>query len=293
MRRYYCTGSTGFVGREIVRQLLLRDDTEKIMCLTRKIKPTQLQHPKISYVEGDILTHKFPDSIYSRKGIWYTDLIHGANEVNDTLQPDQHHYYYTIVEGTERIMKWAAMNDIPFERMLILSSGGVVRDTIYGRAKRQSERIAKFYGGNGKIARIYATVGPESPLNGQYAAGLFVGQAMRDGVIKYWGGTSVRTYIDISDCARWLLKILDDGPALKPVDVAGDKTILISDLAQLVGDVFRVPVVKIEGPDRSDAYIPDLTAATELGLKYTLNLRQSLEIIREHYLRRNENAVVS
>lgn len=287
MRRYFVTGSTGFIGREIVRQLLDREDTEWIKCLTRGGRKDLIQHPKIKYQIGDITTCQFQDPDFNIIARFPTDLIHGANEANDTLQPDQMRYYYTIVEGTERVMKWAATAGI--KRSLLLSSGGVVRDTIYGRGKRQSERITDFYGQDfglgmdAKIARIYATVGPESPLNGQYAAGLFIGQAMRDGVIKYWGGTSVRTYIDISDCARWLLKILDDGPALKPVDVAGDKTILISDLAQLVGDVFRVPVVKIEGPDRSDAYIPDLTAATELGLKYTLNLRQSLEIIREHY----------
>ncbi len=287
MRRYFITGGTGFIGREIVRQLLEREDTESIHCLTRAEKPTSIRHTKLCYWHGDILDCKFSE-MFS-----YTDVIHGANEANDTLQPDQMRYYYTIVEGTERVMKWAATKGI--KRSILLSSGGVVRDTIYGRGKRQSERIVNFYGQEheAKIARIYATVGPESPLNGQYAAGLFIGQALRDGVIKYWGGTSVRTYIDITDCARWLLKILDDGPALKPVDVAGDKTILIADLAQLVGDVFKVPVVKVAGPDRSDAYIPDLTAAIELGLKYTLNLRQSLEVIREHYLRRNENTVVS
>ena len=280
MRRYFITGGTGFIGREIVRQLIGREDTELITCLTRGFRNGReyLQHPKVRFFRGDI-TEIFVDGAFE-----FTDLIHGANEVNDLLQPDQMRYYYTIVEGTERVMKWAATTGI--KRSLLLSSGGVVRDTIYGRAKRQSERITNFYSNHSaKIARIYATVGPESPLNGQYAAGLFIGMALKEKRVRYWGGTSVRTYIDVTDCARWLLAILDSDLPYEPVDVAGSEPILISDLAELVGRVFNVPVVKIEGPDRSDSYIPDLDAATNLGLAQTLNLTQSLQIIRAHYAR--------
>jgi nucleoside-diphosphate-sugar epimerase len=89
MRRYFLTGGTGFIGRELVRQLLERDDTEKIRCLTRGGRKDLIEDPRVSYLEGDITTVQLPDSIFSRKDTFYTDLIHGANEVNDLLQPDQ------------------------------------------------------------------------------------------------------------------------------------------------------------------------------------------------------------
>jgi nucleoside-diphosphate-sugar epimerase len=274
MRRYFLTGATGFIGRELVRQLLTRSDTESIVCLTRGHRTNLIKDARIEYLIGDICDCRFPNGSF-------TDLIHGANEVNDLLQPDQLRYYYTIVEGTNRILKWAATNPDPIERILILSSGAVSRDTIYGRAKRHCEILARNYGGNTKIARIFSVIGKEMPLNGQYAAGRFVGQAIREKRIQFYGGTSVRTYLDVSDCAQWLLEILKKAPSYHPIDVAGNDPIHVGALAQLTGMVFSVPVTRIEGPDRSDEYLPDLTAAESMGLHQILNLTQSLEKIRD------------
>ena len=270
MRRYFISGGTGFIGREIVRQLLEREDTESIICLTRGVRHNHIPvGEKLLYWFGDIVDCKFPD------GCEFTDLIHGANEVNDLLQPDQMKYYYTIVEGTNRVLKWAATTGI--ERTLLLSSGAVARDTIYGRAKRQSEFLCKAYGLNAKIARIFSVIGPEMPLNGQYAAGRFVGMALSEKRVRYYGGESVRTYLDVKDCAAYLLKILDDAPPFKPVDVAGYDPIRIDELAHLVAKVFDVPCVKIEGPERVDHYLPDT------AVHQTLTLTKSLERIRDHY----------
>lgn len=266
-RRYFITGGTGFVGRELVRQLLAKDDTESVICLTRGHRKDYLKDERLTYWLGEISECQFPQESF-------TDVIHGANEVNDLLQPDQLRYYYTIVEGTNRLLKWAWSTKV--QRTLILSSGAVARDTLYGRAKRQCEMLARIYRGNTKIARIFSVVGPEMPLNGQYAIGRFVGQAL-EGKVRYYGGGSVRTYLDVTDCSRALLWMLDDYPALKPADVAGLHPYFIAEVAQLVATVFGVPCEKIEGPDRVDEYLP------ETFVPQDITLTQSLERIREYY----------
>ena len=278
MKRYFLTGGTGFVGREITRQLLSRHDTESVTCLTRGKRPTAslLSHPNLRYWLGDVTECAFPAEDF-------TDLIHGANDANDLMQPDQHHYYYTIVEGTNRVLKWAMSRRI--ERRLILSSGAVARDTIYGRAKRQCELIAQHHGGC-KIARIFSLLGEEMPLNGQFAAGKFIHMALHDKEVRLWGGASLRTYLHVEDAASWLLEILEHSEIGRLHDVSGSTAITIETLAGLVAKVFDVPLVRIDGPDREDHYCPDLPARFFKSW-ITIEIMDSLERIRDHL--RNPN----
>ncbi len=240
----FATGCTGFVGRSLVRRLLQRTDLEYIYLLTRgKRQPLDLWDPadRIKYWKGDITDCKLPGSPYK-----ITHLIHGACDANDLLQPDRHYYYYTIVEGARRVFEWAKNNGVP--NTLFLSSGvAAFRDTVYGRGKRQSEFLAEHYKlPNFKIARIFSVIGEEMPLNGQYAVGKFIHQAIFDKEIRFWGGTSVRSYIHVDDCAEWCNTILQRGFANVPYDVGGSEPITVKELAYRVGHVLNVPVTEIQ-----------------------------------------------
>lgn len=273
MKSYFITGGTGFVGREIVRQLIQRDDTGLITCLTRGNRKYSelLQSDKVLYRVGDITECEFPE-------FKYTNVIHGANEVNDLLQPDLPKYYYTIVEGTNRLLDWSSRHGF---NTLLLSSGAAERDTVYGRAKRQSEFLAVKYGGV-KIARIFSVLGDEMPLNGQYAAGKFIHMAMQ-GKVQVYGGDSIRSYLHVKDCAEWLLQILIKGQDNGTYDVSGNEPITILKLAQRIAELFGVPIEILPALNRRDSYIPDLIRSNYLGCTQKISLNETLESICAYF----------
>lgn len=273
MRRYFFTGGTGFLGRAIVRQLLQRDDTEQIACLTRKLRPGMITHPKLHYVIGDVMNFEYPR-------IQYTDLIHAAAEANDLLHPDQPLYYMTVVEGARQVFSWASLNN--FERILFVSSGGVNKtDSPYCRAKRMSEWLAERYKLDAKICRVYSVVGEEMPLNGQYALGRFIWQAINEKEVRYFSGQSVRSYIHVDECAEKILDVLDAKKTYDPVDIGSCVPISIQELAELTARIFHVECHKIEATDDKrppNSYVPNNGYIPYIGLD------QSIRRVRD-YLR--------
>ena len=278
MRRYFITGGTGFIGRAIVRELLNRKDTESIMCLTRG-RDNLLEHKKLTYWKGNITDVEFPSEAHK-----FTDLIHGAAEANDLLDPDQPRYYHAVVEGANRIVEWANSRD--FHRILFISSGCVGKgNSTYCRAKRLSEWLFERSGVPAKVARVFSVVGEELPLNGQYAIGKFVGSAMK-GEVKYYRSHSVRSYLHVSDCAKHLLSILEKGDN-RYYDEGSTKSISVTELAHLVANVFEVPIRVVEEKlhPTAEIYLPGIDRWPG---EETLTLVESLRRIRADYLRHSD-----
>ena len=262
------TGGTGFVGRALVKEILKRDDTYSILCLTRG-RPNLLTHPKLQYLFGDITSVKLPEASF-------TDIIHGAAEANDLLCPDKAQYYYDVVEGSRRI--FALANRVNPARLMLLSSGAVLKgDSVYCRAKRMSEYLCPE---SANVVRIYSLVGPEMPMNGQYALGKFIHQALQ-GKIEFYESGSTRSYLHVEDCARWIVQILDHGKS--HYDIGSLRSITIRELAYLVGTIAGVQVDEIQRNDfheTASIYVPRRVPPF---CSETISLRESIEsVISSH-----------
>lgn len=281
MRRYFLTGATGFMGKALVAEICRRPDTESVMLLTRDAQRNWdfYRERKVTLYEGDIATVQFPTG-------GFTDVIHGASEPLDHDDIRQKGNYYTVVEGTRRLLDWACRQN---PRILVLSSGAAApATTFYGQAKRMVEFLLRCNTSTGKIARMYSLISEDTPI--QYAVGLFVRQAIIDQRVTVKGGENIyRSYLHVEDCARWLLAILDHGRSLHPYEVGGRAAYAIVEIARLVGDVFNVPVTFIPAAQEREVYVPHLEDAAELGLEQTISLRQALERARDKTGFRNPN----
>lgn len=306
--RLFITGGTGFVGTWLLQVLQHANDKLgskiELVALTRdaegalKRAPHVFGRSDVTLLAGDVSSVANP--------VGKLDLcIHAATDVGDSLKAsDPLRIFDSIVLGTRRILDLAHTSGVT--RFLLASSGAV-----YGPQPAGLERTPETYGGapdplqpgaaygNGKraaewlacahaahasqagfescIARIFALVGPGLPLNGPFAAGNFVRDALASQAIVVRGdGRPLRSYLYMADLCVWLLRILSSGTSRQAYNVGSENAVSIATLAQLVADAGGKDVsIQVEMSTASEApalrYVPDTNKARhELGLaEYT------------------------
>jgi len=139
------------------------------------------------------------------------------------------------------------------------------------------------------VARCFAFVGPDLPLDVHFAIGNFIRDALfGKEVIVHGTGMPVRSYLYQDDLAEWLLTILARGAPATAYNVGSDEAIGISDLAYLIRDQLAPgKAVRIEGGSSADAptrnrYVPNTDKASkDLGLRIKVPLAAAIKITAE------------
>ena len=308
--KFLVTGGTGFFGKALLRHYLSQDfvASSEIVVLSRNPDlflasyPEFSGHASITFLQGDILQR---DSL--PWGYSYTHVLHAATEstIGPSLTPLQR--YDQIVEGTRNILDLASTTGA--RRFLLTSSGAIYGpqpadlatipedwpgnlplvepSTAYGQAKRAAEHLCALFreqhGLETVIARCFAFVGPDLPLNVHFAIGNFIRDALTADAITVSGdGTPLRTYLHQSDLAHWLFTLLEHGSPGQAYNVGSDEVISIAALAHLVRHILapEKPVRILGQPAPGAArnrYVPYIHKAhQELGLNVTIPLAEAI-----------------
>jgi dTDP-glucose 4,6-dehydratase len=157
----------------------------------------------------------------------------------------------------------------------------------YGLGKRAAEHLCALYSQAYRletvIARCFAFVGPDLPLDAHFAVGNFIRDALWADAIRVSGdGSPIRSYMDQTDLARWLMELLQRGVSGQAYNVGSPDAISIADLAYLVRDTIAPEKqVHILGKhvenDLRSRYIPDVSKARrELGLSNSVPLCKAI-----------------
>ena len=159
--------------------------------------------------------------------------------------------------------------------------------TAYGQAKRAAEHLCALFseqhGIETVIARCFAFVGANLPLNVHFAVSNFIRDALTADAITVSGdGTPLRTYLHQSDLAHWLFTLLEHGSPGQAYNVGSDEVISIAALAHLVRDILAPdkPVHILGQPDPCAArnrYVPDICKIErDLGLTVSVPLAEAV-----------------
>ncbi len=312
--RIFVTGGTGFFGRWLLGSLARasrRYDLHAVV-LTRdaqafqRAAPGLANDPAIKLVEGDVRTFEAP-------GGSFTHVIHAATDTSATADQDSLTLADTIVRGSVRVLEFARTSGV--RRMLYVSSGAVygpqpptlewmpesfegappVLDggSVYGQAKRLAEQLCLAQASADfapVIARGFAFVGPGLPLDGHFAIGNFIADAVAGRPILIRGnGETVRSYLYAGDLAAWLLTLLAHAPAGSVYNVGSDQAYALREVATCVSaHAPGRPLVSILGQTGDGArqrYVPAITKARGLGLDVWTSLDEAIRVTIMHALR--------
>lgn len=309
--RLFITGGTGFFGKAILRKLRDSAALEQIaavVVLSRDPKGFLQRNPEfsrmanLSFHQGDLLSFGFPKEPF-------THLIHAATDTNNLHLTDPLRYFDEILLGTRRVLDFAVASGV--KSLLLTSSGAIygpqpaeleaIPETylgapstvdpraVYGQAKRAAEQLCRIYYDQFdlgcRIARCFSFIGRDMPLDGQYAIGNFIRDALSsevDCITVQGDGTPVRSYLHTDDLADWLLKILQQGDVCHPYNVGSDEAVTMADLARRVRDLLapgKAVVIAQQRPDYGgrSRYIPSIERiCRELDVRVKKRLGESI-----------------
>lgn len=314
------TGGTGFFGRALLRHWVEQEcqgyKAPHVTLLSRNPQrfanqfPALVARPWLRMVQGDICA-----ATTLPQDAAFTHVLHAAADstTGPLLSPQER--FDQIVNGTRNVLDLAV--HCGAQRFLLTSSGGVygaqppdmaqipehchtLPDPLnaahtYSIGKRMAEHLCALYmqahGLPTVVARCFAFVGPDLPLDVHFAIGNFIRDALQAESITVQGdGSPLRSYLDQRDLAHWLLTMLFNGQAGQAYNVGSDHAISIRDLAHTVRDLIapHKPVHILQKADESSArnrYIPCIAKARNaLGLEVTIRLEDAIRFAASAHL---------
>lgn len=311
--RLFVTGGTGFFGKALLRHWKSRSMIEippKVTLLTRSIEKFKLNFPIVNdmpwieFWQGDMCNY---DTLPIGESFDY--VIHAATEstFGPSISPLQRFDY--IVNGCRNILEFAG--NCRARRLLLTSSGAVYGkqphnitkipedfystanpanvENAYALGKLISEHLCAHYSTIYKyettIARCFAFVGQDLPLDAHFAIGNFILDALNNAEIQIKGdGRSVRSYLDQRDLAEWLLYLLAYGENQGVYNVGSDASFSLYEVAKTISDVFGLKkdiLVQSNKDVVCTRYVPDISKVRMLGLVPKYDLKSSILNIRK------------
>lgn len=304
--RLFVTGGTGFMGAWLLESLVhararLGIDLRAVVLSRsperfRARAPAIAGHAAIQLVAGDVRSFEPPPGPFAA-------VVHAAADTDAAAERDDPAgLEESIVAGTRRVLecsdRWSTV------RSLYVSSGAVYgpqprdlatlaedhtpepaeTETAYARAKRRAEALcgAMTDARRPVIARCFAFVGAQLPLDAHFAVGNFLRDAAAGRPIEVRSdGRAVRSYLHGIDLTVWLLTLLVRGRPGRAYNVGSDHAISIGDLAQAVASLVSPPLPvhlrDAPGAGLPPRYVPSIERARrELGLTISVPLPDAL-----------------
>ena len=299
-------GGTGFFGKAVINSFYLNRlqkwDIKNLIIVSRNAKKFEKlilkkQKKAIEFIDIDLSKdYSIPECDYimyfaqsSNAQAYITqskkskvDFLNNfksfIKKINNLKSPMEAILYSSsgAVYGPTSYKKFQEIDD--FKSFLQVAHG----KGLYSEIKKDSENLFKHGISNIKkksIARCFAFVGPEIPLNNHFVVGNLIGNIInKKPLVLKSKQKIIRSYLHTEDLVDWLITILLNGNEGCPTyNVGSDDAISIHDLASYLAKKFKLAVDMPKITDTiNDYYVPSITKALSIGLSPS---RSSVESI--------------
>lgn len=293
------TGGLGFIGSNLVDQLVLRGHKVIILDNFSTGRLSNVSHhnnKNVKIIKVDISGNKKIDKYF--QGVSYVFHLAGLADIVPSIEnPDK--YFKSNVVGTFNVLQ--ASKKAKVKKFIYAASASCYgipdnfptkeTDKIkpmypYALTKWQAEELVlhwvKVYKFPAISLRFFNCYGPRSRTSGAYGAvfGVFFAQKLANKPLTVIGdGKQTRDFVHVNDLVRAVIKAAKSNKIGEIYNVAGGKEISINKIANLISKK-RVRIPKRPGePDRSLANIRKIkkdlnwrpTIQIEKGVKNLLN----------------------
>ena len=304
----FITGGTGFFGVWLLSLFQYFNQTHdvRVVVLSRNPASFLMKFPKFKncewlvWVMGNVVN-------FNHEKISCDYIIHGATDTSSAAHKRHSDMLNTILAGTHNVLKLAIKNKV--NKILLISSGAVYGpqesllsgqdetdpracnplqvSSTYGESKRCMEllgAISHFENDlNVSYARCFSFMGPGLPINGHFAFGNFIGDALSGKPLIITGdGEAIRSYLHAGELVIWLVNIMINGRNNEAYNLGSDKPISIKQLAARIQNLVSPSssiIIKCErSPSPTDyrVYVPNIKKIRELGCKIQIDLDQGI-----------------
>ncbi|MFT6872580.1 MAG: nucleoside-diphosphate-sugar epimerase [Roseivirga sp.] len=135
-KRIFITGSTGFIGRKLAMKLA--DEGNEVVALIRSMSKTKdLQHERISFVEGDLFaTEALEHGMKGCEEVYHLAAFASVWAKDDTFKT-------VNIDGTLNVLNAAKQQGV--SKIVVTSTAGVIGPAIDGPVNEDTTRQVDFF----------------------------------------------------------------------------------------------------------------------------------------------------
>ena len=289
------TGGAGFVGREVVRQLLRKGYEVTVLDIAEKPDDFKM----VNYIKGDV--QKAAKCIMATAGKDFVIHLAAKTRIPDSfIDPDL--YFDINVTGTRNIL--TAAHAVGIRKFVFASSSSIYGNNpiphkpfhkpdplnYYAMTKLFGEQLCRQYknvfGLNYNVLRFFTVYGDEQPSDDHN--GLMISRFYRMAnenipLTVHGDGEYRRDYIHVSDVARACIASMESKVKSEIFNVGTGENVSVNQVVEILREFF--PNLKVENQEKPKGYASE-TLADIVKAKKLLGWHPTVDIsngIRELY----------